>query len=207
LARAYASADVFLHCSVTETYGLVVLEAMACGLPVIARDAGGPSEIISEGVSGFLTPPEDEDAFLQRVKQLAETPDLRERMSAAARRQAENTTWETINSRVARRMQLALDERRLARPARQQSGSGVFGNSQVLNWIFALFGTVFTELKFTLAMMVVSFFWAIGVTPLLIHGNLVFAQKSDGQSRSFSSDRVRVKDDGGETGRADGVVR
>jgi glycosyltransferase involved in cell wall biosynthesis len=207
LARAYASGDMFLHCSVTETFGLVVLEAMACGLPVVARDAGGPSEIVKEGVSGFLTAPDDEDAFVAKVKELAENKAMRERMSASARRQAEATTWDAINLMVARRMQLALDERRLNNLPHGQGrfldDGGVISNSQTINWVIAFAGAVITELKFTWAMMIVSFFWAIGVVPLLIHGNLVFSQKQGTKSEaSTSSDEsARAKDDGGETGR------
>ena len=56
LARAYADADLFLFCSQTDTFGQVVLEAQASGLPVVAVDAGGPSELISSGRSGVLCP-------------------------------------------------------------------------------------------------------------------------------------------------------
>ena len=57
LARAYADADLFLFCSQTDTFGQVVLEAQASGLPVVAVDAGGPSELIACGPPGILCPP------------------------------------------------------------------------------------------------------------------------------------------------------
>jgi glycosyltransferase involved in cell wall biosynthesis len=170
LARAYATADIFVHCSVTETFGLVVLEAMACGLPVAARDAGGPSEIINEGVSGFLTPPSDLDAMVSRIAYLATEPHLRALMSQSARQQAEDTTWEKINLRVAQRMQMALEERRL-NPIRRQP---LDLDNQALNWITAFFSAIVTELCFSGAMLIVSFFWVIAVFPLIIHGNIVF---------------------------------
>jgi glycosyltransferase involved in cell wall biosynthesis len=177
LSRAYATADVFVHCSVTETFGLVVLEAMACGLPVVARDEGGPSEIVREGRTGFLTPPDDEDAFVEQVRILAADPSVRTKMSYNARAQAEDSTWEKINLRVAQRMQLALDERRFT-PARKPFDLG----NQALNWIVALGATIGQEMLFTWAILVVTFFWIVAVIPLLIHGNIVFSQTKKTES-------------------------
>jgi glycosyltransferase involved in cell wall biosynthesis len=178
LSRAYATADVFVHCSVTETFGLVVLEAMACGLPVVARDEGGPSEIVKEGTSGFLTPPDDEDAFVERVRFFAAEQGLRTQMSANARTQAEDSTWERINLRVARRMQEALDDRRRIPPPKLLD----LGN-QPLNWIVALFATIWQEMRFSWAMIVITFFWTVAVVPLLIHGNIVFSQAKKPENR------------------------
>jgi glycosyltransferase involved in cell wall biosynthesis len=109
LATAYASADLFLHCSITETFGLVVLESMASGVPVIARDEGGPSDIVANGKSGFLVPPHDLDEFVERVLQLSNEP-LRARMSVDARKMAEEATWEKINNTVAWKMARTLKE-------------------------------------------------------------------------------------------------
>jgi glycosyltransferase involved in cell wall biosynthesis len=171
LSRAYASADVFAHCSVTETFGLVVLEAMGCGLPVVARDAGGPSEIVRDGRSGFLTAPDDLDAFIDRLQQLSRLPGLRRQMSLAARAQAEDTTWERINARVAQRMALALEQRRRGGPQHRPLDAG----SQALNWVVAVFAAIWTELLWSGTMLVVSFFWIITVVPLIVHGNIAFS--------------------------------
>ncbi|KAK6433223.1 hypothetical protein LTR95_010595, partial [Oleoguttula sp. CCFEE 5521] len=92
LARAYAAADVFLHCSITETFGLVVLESMASGVPVIARDEGGPSETVKHGESGFLIPPQDLDGFVAKARELANDAGLRLSMPGKARPQAQATT-------------------------------------------------------------------------------------------------------------------
>ena len=70
LSVVYASCDVFVFPSVTETFGNVVLEAMASGLPVIAADAGGPGDIIRQSGCGFLVPPREEQAFYDKVLQL-----------------------------------------------------------------------------------------------------------------------------------------
>lgn len=107
LATAYASGDVFLHCSITETFGLVVLESMASGVPVIARDEGGPSEIVAHERSGYLVQPQDLDGFVQRILEL-EHLELRVSMGVEARKMAEEATWEIINNTVAWKLAEAL---------------------------------------------------------------------------------------------------
>ncbi|KAF4628274.1 hypothetical protein G7Y89_g9879 [Cudoniella acicularis] len=111
LAKAYACGDIFLHCSITETFGLVVLESMASGVPVIARDEGGPSEIVADGKSGYLVPPTDLDGFVQRVLEMGSNSQLREKMSIESRRMAEEATWDSIGNQVAWKMVEALENR------------------------------------------------------------------------------------------------
>ena len=71
LARAYASADLFLFCSRTDTYGQVIAEAQASGLPVVAVDEGGPASLIRDGRTGWLCPPDAGDARREPSCQLA----------------------------------------------------------------------------------------------------------------------------------------
>ncbi|KAF7861647.1 uncharacterized protein EAF02_010601 [Botrytis sinoallii] len=104
LASAYASADIFLHCSITETFGLVVLESMASGVPVIARDEGGPSEIVAENRSGYLVAPSDLEGFVEKVLKLGNDLKLRSAMSIESRKMAEEATWDSIGNRVAWKM-------------------------------------------------------------------------------------------------------
>lgn len=104
LMTHYASADIFLHCSITETFGLVVLEAMASGLSVVARDEGGPSDIIEHGKTGFLVRPSDVDDFVQKVLMLGHDPTVRERFSQTARAFACEATWERISNKAAWQM-------------------------------------------------------------------------------------------------------
>ncbi|EGU87935.1 hypothetical protein FOQG_07206 [Fusarium oxysporum f. sp. raphani 54005] len=110
LATAYASGDVFLHCSVTETFGLVVLESMASGVPVIARDEGGPSDIVQQGGNGFLISPDDLDGFVAKAMKLGLDHNLRAQMGQAARSYACEMTWDKINNKVAWRMSDTISE-------------------------------------------------------------------------------------------------
>jgi glycosyltransferase involved in cell wall biosynthesis len=120
LARAYACGDIFLHCSITETFGLVVLESMASGVPVIARDEGGPSEIVAHGKSGYLVPPSDLDGFVEKIVELS-NPVLMREMALESRRMAEEATWEKINNLVAWKLAESLDTQETAPPAQNFS--------------------------------------------------------------------------------------
>ena len=84
-----AWADVFIHPSLTEGFGVAVAEAQAMALPVVCSDAGGLPENVSDGVSGFVVPRRDPAALAYRIFQLATDPDLRRRMGEAARARAE----------------------------------------------------------------------------------------------------------------------
>lgn len=117
LARAYAAGDLFLHCSITETFGLVVLESMASGVPVIARDEGGPSEIVADGQSGFLVPPNDLDGFVEKVLKIGKDGKLRTQMAIESRKMAEEATWEKINNQVAWKLAEALGRPQLSHNA------------------------------------------------------------------------------------------
>ena len=101
LACAYAAGDVFLHCSITKMFGLVVLEAMASGIPVITRDQGGPLDIVRNHETGYLVPPHDLDSFVDLVQQVSLDWELRSTLAQAARAFADEMTWEMINHCVA----------------------------------------------------------------------------------------------------------
>jgi glycosyltransferase involved in cell wall biosynthesis/predicted metal-dependent phosphoesterase TrpH len=100
LAAAYASADVFCFPSETDTFGQVVLEAQASGLPVLAVDAGGPRELITDGVDGLLRAPRAQD-LAEALLLLAGSPQLRARLGSAARGNVERRTWEHALERLA----------------------------------------------------------------------------------------------------------
>jgi glycosyltransferase involved in cell wall biosynthesis/predicted metal-dependent phosphoesterase TrpH len=100
LARAYASADMFLFASATDTFGQVILEAQASGLPVVAVDRGGPGWLIEDRRSGLLREP-DARALADALLELAAAPLLRERIARAGVAGARARTWEAAMDRLA----------------------------------------------------------------------------------------------------------
>jgi glycosyltransferase involved in cell wall biosynthesis len=94
LPRLYASADAFVFASTTETLGLVVLEAMASGLPVVATPEGGVAEHLRDGVNGLAYPAGDVAALTQQIVRIATDHVLRQRLSVGAHATAQRLSWE-----------------------------------------------------------------------------------------------------------------
>jgi glycosyltransferase involved in cell wall biosynthesis/predicted metal-dependent phosphoesterase TrpH len=92
-AKSYASADIFLFASCTDTFGQVLLEAQASGLPVVAVAEGGPLELVADGRTGRLCPP-DAEALASAVVELATRQGMRATMSLAARAAAAERSWD-----------------------------------------------------------------------------------------------------------------
>ncbi|NOY70514.1 MAG: glycosyltransferase family 4 protein, partial [Deltaproteobacteria bacterium] len=83
----YPLMDIFVLPSLREPFGLVLLEAMACGIPVVATDAGGPPDFIKSGKNGILVPPADDSgALAAAVAELIKSPAMRGELSASARK-------------------------------------------------------------------------------------------------------------------------
>ena len=98
LSCAYASADIFVFPSTTDTFGNVVLEAMSSGLPVIVTDKMGPQELVTDGTNGFITC--DPADFRRRLDLLIQDRQLRRQMAAHARRTATLRSWDAVFDRL-----------------------------------------------------------------------------------------------------------
>lgn len=113
-ARILASADVFVAPNTTgESFGIVLLEAMAAGLPVVASDIPGFRTVLGEGQHGRLVPPGDAAALAETLHLLVTSPPLRRAMGAAGRADVQRFAWQRIVDEV----QAAYDEARLAADA------------------------------------------------------------------------------------------
>ena len=111
LASAYASSDIFVMPSRTETLGLVVLEAMCSGLPVVAARAGGVPEMIQDEVSGYLVD-SDEEA-IGRIGELLRSKEKRELVGARAKAHASERSWRNATDQLIEYYHEALDIQRL----------------------------------------------------------------------------------------------
>jgi glycosyltransferase involved in cell wall biosynthesis len=107
LARAYASADVFLFASRTDTFGQVLLEAQASGLPVVAVGEGGPLGLVDDGETGLLRPA-DALELADAVVAVAESELLRSRLRRGALAAVRERTWEASLERLAAGYDVAL---------------------------------------------------------------------------------------------------
>lgn len=116
LARALASSDLLLNPSITEAFGNVTLEAMACALPVLAAESTGATNLVQNGVTGMLVDGTDPDEFAEALSRYARDPDLRQRHGEAGLAFAQTMDWDSINAAVIRAYKHAIVKReRLAR--------------------------------------------------------------------------------------------
>ena len=115
LAGAYASADAFLFPSSTETLGLVLLEAMAAGCPVVAARRGGIPDIVTDGENGCLYDPDQAHGLLMATRRLLEHRERHQQMRLAARREAERWGWRAATAQLRRYYKQVL-ERSLVAP-------------------------------------------------------------------------------------------
>jgi glycosyltransferase involved in cell wall biosynthesis len=98
LSKAYANMDVFAFPSFTDTFGNVVLESLASGVPIVVTTGGGPKFLVRPGVTGFVAA--DEAAFVQSIRDLMQDRDMLRRMKAAAREHALSISWDRVFERV-----------------------------------------------------------------------------------------------------------
>ncbi len=96
LSEVYASADLFVFPSLTDTFGNVVLEAMSSGLPVLAANEGGPTDIVQHGKTGYLIEPKKEKAFNEKINLLIDDKLHYAEMKKNALKYAQSVNWNNI---------------------------------------------------------------------------------------------------------------
>jgi phosphatidylinositol alpha 1,6-mannosyltransferase len=114
LGRAVASMDIMFNPSVTETWGQVTSEAMASGVPVVAARATGAIDMVLDGVTGFLVPPRDVDAYADAIARIIADPGLMASMSAAGNARAARWSWEDVNEAALQAYLELMSQRRPA---------------------------------------------------------------------------------------------
>ena len=110
LLREYADADLLVLPSRFEPFGIVLLEAMAAGLPVVASRVGGIPEVVSDGETGLLVEPGDAEALASAILRLVERPALRATLGARGRERARSYSWDALIPRVLAVYREALQE-------------------------------------------------------------------------------------------------
>jgi glycosyltransferase involved in cell wall biosynthesis len=114
LATAFASSDAFIFPSRTETLGLVLLEAMAAGCPVIAANAGGIPDIVTNDVNGYLFDPNDEQGAIAATQRLLAQPEAKDRLRQNARQEAERWGWAAATRQLQRYYQSVVSRSMLS---------------------------------------------------------------------------------------------
>ena len=110
LGSAYASADAFIFPSRTETLGLVLLEAMAAGCPVVAANSGGIPDIVTSGKNGYLFDPEDESSAIAATQKILGNPQHRSQLRQNAREESERWNWSAATQQLVCYYESILDK-------------------------------------------------------------------------------------------------
>jgi len=121
LSRAYANLDLFVFPSHTDAFGNVVQEALASGVPAVVTSDGGPKFVIDDGLTGFAAA--TDEAFIARVINLIDDPQLRQRMAVAARAATAHKTWDVVMSNVYRHYRELCDSAAAEVAARARAGA------------------------------------------------------------------------------------
>ena len=125
LPRYHHTADVFCAPNTGfESQGIVLLEAMAAGLPIVASNIEGFADVFTHGVHGLLALPGDADGLAAMLLQLLKAPDLRRRMAEQGRQRAEEFRWQRVSQQILSYYERLLHERRLTAPKREAARAG-----------------------------------------------------------------------------------
>ncbi len=115
LSVLYASCDYFVFTSVTETFGNVITEAMASGIPCIIADGGGSRSLIKQGINGYLCKPNQSEDYLDKIVLLQEHPEFREMMINQALKDVSHLSWDQlVGSLLSDMKALAIDQSAVA---------------------------------------------------------------------------------------------
>jgi glycosyltransferase involved in cell wall biosynthesis len=113
------AADLFCFASITETQGLVTMEAMAAGLPVVAVDATGTSDVVEHGHDGLLTE-NDSDALAQAIEKMLNNAEMRARFKEASLKRAQSLSIEAMAQRLIGVYHQAIEDRKAGRRVQVQ---------------------------------------------------------------------------------------
>ena len=102
-------ADIFVMPSLCESFGKVILEAMASGLPVIATTNTGARDVVKDGKHGFIIPIRDSKAIKDKIQYFYDNPSEIKRMGKNARKVAENYTWDRYSEKIADSLELVYE--------------------------------------------------------------------------------------------------
>lgn len=111
LSRLYASSDIFLFPSVSETFGNVVAEAMASGLPCIIANGGGSRDFIEDGINGFVCEPFHATEYIQKIETILSSHSLRSAMSQAAVKSTRLLNWDSLVQRYLNDLSLLVTQK------------------------------------------------------------------------------------------------
>lgn len=109
LHHFYTNSSVFIFPSLVEGFGLVLLEAMACGIPVITTPNTAGPDIITDGIEGFIVPIRDTEALKEKIEWCYRYPTALKAMGIAARKKAEFLTWDLYRSRLSEKIKNLLE--------------------------------------------------------------------------------------------------
>jgi phosphatidylinositol alpha 1,6-mannosyltransferase len=114
LSDLYASSDLFVFPSTTETFGNVILEAFASGLPVVAANKGGSADLVKPGLNGLLADPHSPQDFALQIQHLLDRPGLIEKLKVGALETAAQYDWPSINGRLISHYERLIQEQKTA---------------------------------------------------------------------------------------------
>ena len=111
LAQIYSSCDFFVFPSTTDSFGMVILEAMASGLPVLVSDKGGPREIVLDKINGFIIKSNDKKEWMEKINLIVKDAKLRKKFGIMSRDLALRMSWEKVFDELFKTYEKFLDER------------------------------------------------------------------------------------------------